>query len=609
MATPSGKHRAVAPRSSGAVPGRGPGTAKELRRLPAVPVPADGEAFASWVDRTAVTMGLSPGLAARALGLEYRANDRVPALFGILPTPASLDGLRTTTGLRTDVVATMHLSRYDGTLLNFDALHPAYDKPLEHLLGKQWLQLTGSRACPHCLATSDVWPLWWRLGIAAVCPDHHCLLIDTCPACGIALRRGTKNTPGILLRRTHATLDLRECGNRQPNPGKPRNPTVCRQRIADTPTLPVPEALVAIQQRVLAIADGTPAQLAGQPVTGADWFAALRFIAALARLVVHDDELAPLPGAAAHALAAVRDARHAGREKFAHGGVPDPGMGPATAAEAAAVLALAAPVVDAPDRNSGPPYLATWASRLAADRVAGYYKLDPLRHLQRPMVMDEMLAVTVPQKRRHSSTHASNSAFTLDFRHIPQRIGVDDYQDLMAVHLPGVRAFNGRRIVSLALARRAGARTWTRALYVLGLPAASRTTYRRLDQRTLDPAFREATKALAARMITRGPIDYEARRAALSTLREVPGRVLLPILKLAGLQLTWQRQRHAAGWLWEHLTGGEARDAPTYAEDFNGVKEASIAFARGRFHAELSEEADSALLSWGTQWLTANGIR
>ncbi|QKZ17523.1 hypothetical protein [Streptomyces chartreusis] len=93
--------------------------------------------------------------------------------------------------------------------------------------------------------------------------------------------------------------------------------------------------------------------------------------------------------------------------------------------------------------------------------------------------------------------------------------------------------------------------------------------------------FVEATKALAARMITRGPIDYEARRAALSTLREVPGRVLLPILKLAGLQLTWQRQRHVAGWLWEHLTGGEARDAPTYAEDINGVKEASPSHGHG----------------------------
>ncbi|MGW1917141.1 TniQ family protein [Streptomyces sp. NPDC002076] len=609
MATSAAKHRAVSPRSSGAVLGRGTGTVQELRRLPAVPVPADGEAFASWVDRTAVAMGLSPGLAARALGLEYRANDRVPALFGVLPTPVSLDGLRTTTGLQADVVETMHLSRYDGTLLNFDALHSAYDKPLEHLLGKQWLQLTGSRACPHCLARSNVWPLWWRLGIAAVCPDHRCLLIDTCPACGIALRRGAKNTPGTLLRRTHAALDLRECGNRQPNPGKPRNPTVCQQRIADTPTLAVPEALVAIQQRALAIADGAAAQLAGQPATGADWFAALRFIAALARLVVHDDELAPLPDAAAHALAAVRDARHARREKFARGGVPDPGAGPATAAEAAAVLALAAPVVDAPDRNSGPPYLATWSRRLTEDRAAGYYKLDPLRHLQRPMVLDEMMAVTVAPHRRPIADDAV-PASTLAFRHIPQRLDPGDYEEFLAVHLPGAHVNNGRHIASLALARHAGAETWAQASQALGLPARSRKTYARILQRTPEPeAFWEAVRALADRMTDRGLIDYQARRTALSSLREVPGRALAPILKPTGQLVTWQRRRHAAGWLWEHLTGGQAADAPTYAEGWDGIKAASVAFARGRFHAELPQEAGDALLSWGRQWLASSGIR
>lgn len=599
-----------APQRYSVTPGLRPVSTATFRRLPVLPVPAEGEAFSSWVDRTAITLDLPPGLAARALGLEYRTNDRMPVFFGILLTPASLNGLSKTTGLTADALEKMHLSRYDGTLLSFEKLDIAEEKTVDYALGKQWLLLSGSRACPQCLSQSDAWPLWWRLGIAAVCPVHRCLLIDTCPACGIPLRRGSKIVPRTLLRRTHAALDLQECGNRQPHPGKPRNPDVCRQRIADIPTQHVPDALVAIQQRALAIVDGGAAQLAGKPTTGAEWFAAVRFTAAVARLVVHDDELAGLPDAVAEALAKVRDARHERRAKFARGGVPDPGAGPATAAEAAAVLALAAPVVDAPDRVSGPSYLATWAKRLAEDRTAIYHKFDPLRHLQRPMVMDEMMAATIPQTHRHVSAKGAISDSTLEFRHIPQRIGADDYHDFMAVHLPGASVTNGRHIASLALARLAGADTWAQASQALGVPTRSRHTYNRFARWPPDPeAFWEAIRALAERMKARGLIDYEARRVALSSLREVPSRVLLPILKPTGQNLTWQRQRHAAAWLWEQLTGGRAVDAPTYVDGWEGIKEASITFARGRFHAELEEEAGNALISWGMEWLASTGIR
>ncbi|WP_461089817.1 hypothetical protein [Streptomyces incanus] len=223
-------------------------------------------------------------------------------------------------------------------------------------------------------------------------------------------------------------------------------------------------------------------------------------------------------------------------------------------------------------------------------------------------MMDEMMAVTVTPAPRSRADHARDGA-TLEFRHIPQRIGVEEYDAFSAVLLPGLLPATGRHIVSLALARLAGAQTWAHASQALGVPTGSRRTYRRITQRTADPeAFWEAVRALAAHMTTRGLIDYEARRTALTRLREVPGRVLLPILQPAGQNLTWQRQRHAAAWLWEHLTGGQAKDAPTYAEGWDGSKEASIAFARGRFHAELSQEAGDALLSWGRQWLAVQGL-
>ncbi|MFI6740549.1 TniQ family protein [Nonomuraea sp. NPDC050451] len=54
----------------------------------------------------------------------------------------------------------------------------------------EWAQLFGSRACPKCLAASNgAWPLWWKLGWAAVCPAHRMLLVDHCPRCRVHLRR------------------------------------------------------------------------------------------------------------------------------------------------------------------------------------------------------------------------------------------------------------------------------------------------------------------------------------------------------------------------------------------------------------------------------------
>ncbi|MFF3400383.1 TniQ family protein [Streptomyces sp. NPDC002659] len=580
-----------------------------IRRLPVVPMPTEGEAFASWVDRTAIKLDVSPGAAARALGLEYRGNAAWPLFFGITLTPASLTGLQRATRLPAAVLQKMQLDRYDGTALNLPELDPANEATTHSALLQQWLLIGGSRACPHCLSQNAAWPLWWRLGIAAVCPIHRCLLVDTCPACGVALRRGAKVRPRVLLRRTHAPLDLKECGNRMMDPDRPRQPDVCRQRITDIPTQPVADSLVDIQQRALAIADGGAGLLAGKPVTGADWFAAVRFVTATARLVGHDDELAELPDVIADSLAKAREARRESRAKHSRGGVRDPGAMPETAAEAAAILALAAPVVDAPNRDGGPQYLAAWARRLEEERQTTHSGMDPLRKIERPSIVDQMMAATIPPTYRVASTKTTTSTAAFEIRHIPHLIDADDYHDLMAVHLPGVRITLGRHFASLALARLAGAGTWTQAAEALNASTRTERTYRRVAQRTPDRgAFWEATRSLADRMTARGLIDYQTRRTALSSLREVPHRVLFPLLKPMGMNATWQRQRHAAAWIWERLTGGRAQDAPTYADGWEGIKAPSITIARQRFHAELPSEAANTLTAWGMEWLAASSI-
>ena len=50
-----------------------------------------------------------------------------------------------------------------------------------------WRHHRGSRFCPHCLAESaGRWDLRWTLGWTFACPEHGCLLRDTCPGCGCA---------------------------------------------------------------------------------------------------------------------------------------------------------------------------------------------------------------------------------------------------------------------------------------------------------------------------------------------------------------------------------------------------------------------------------------
>ncbi|KOT90408.1 hypothetical protein ADK86_26280 [Streptomyces sp. NRRL F-5755] len=282
------------------------------------------------------------------------------------------------------------------------------------------------------------------------------MLIDTCPACSIALRRGTTTKPAVLLRRHPKGLDAKECGNRTFHPQRPREAQVCRQRLTDIPTQPAPEALAAFQQRVLAIADGQAARVAGKPVSGADWFATVRFVAAAARLVIHDDELGDLPDALAHALAAARETRHESRTKHSSGGVSAPGAKPESAAAAAAILALAAPVVDAPAPDAGGHYLAAWTRRLAEERKTRHHGMDPLRKIHRPPIVDEMsvtdqkATAAIPRPYPLARAKPAKATAALEIRHIPHRIGTDDYHDLMAAHLPTTLPSLGRHFAALA---------------------------------------------------------------------------------------------------------------------------------------------------------------
>ncbi|GAA2657673.1 TniQ family protein [Streptomyces lunalinharesii] len=523
-------------------------------------------------------------------------------------TWTSLRGLREATGLCVRTLRGMQLARYDQAAIDLAGLDLSREVSLTVVAAREWMTPHSSRACPPCLAKSPVWPLWWRLGIAAVCPTHHCLLIDVCPSCGVRLRRGSERAPRGLLTRP-PWPGPGECGNRPPHGPKGRA-GLCHQQLAALPAVAVPDAVAELQRRALRVADGRCALLAGEPVAAGEWFAALRRLHAMTRLAALDDDLVGLPDVVAHACQEQQQRRT--RSSRGGGGIRLGAM-PATAAEALAALVLADRVLGAPSMHVGATRLASWLERLTVQRRAAG-RTDPLRYLPRSPVLERMIRAGAPRSSRVAGAldAAGHGLPVLAPRHLPHLAHPRDYQELLAAHLPGTAEASGRRLAVLALARLAGAGSWAAAAASLGLHEGQAVRAAdALVRRIGDPdAFWQAIGAMAGRMRQRGLVDYATRRAALADLREVPHRVLAPILHPLGWVVTWQRRRHAAVWVWQHLTQGDVRDAPAYTWGWqDGTATESIREGWRRFDTRLPAPAADALTAWGTTRLARRECR
>lgn len=572
------------------------------RRLPAVLAPEAGEAFASWLTRAAVDWELSPGQAAQAIGLECRPGSVVqPRFFGIVLTQRSLRGLQTATGLDGPSLHAMQLARYRRTVLDLSGLNLEAESSLAPLAQREWALFTASRVCPKCLAERAVWPLWWRLGIAAVCPVHRVLLVDVCRRCGLRVGRGYAGHPRGLITRLPVD-DATRCHNRRPATRR-RKAGLCDQKLHTLPAVPVPAALANLQQRLLAIADGSAGQVAGAAVEPAEFFAALRFTTAVVRLVASEDDLAScagLPDAAAEVFRA--DQRE--REQARQGG---PGSklraSPPSAAHAASVLALSAKVLFAPDKQAAGEVMADWTRRAVSwRRTPG--KSDPLRPLARPACLKALMRAAQPPASRIAGALARRPAPATEITacHLPHLVEAPDYTDLIAAHLPGTAPDSGRRLAALALARLAGAVSWQRAAADLDMePQRAARATNTLVQRISDPdAFWADIERLGVRLTARGPVDYGARRSALSGLTTVPHAVLYPVCHRLECGVTLQRRRHAAAWVWQHFTGGDFREAPAYAPElWPQTSTESVREGWRRFAAWIPGTVASALTAFG----------
>ncbi|MEV4501885.1 TniQ family protein [Streptomyces klenkii] len=583
------------------------------RRLPAVPLPENGESFVSWVARAASDWQIAPGHAVQALGLDCHPGYNVvrPKFFGIALTSRSLKSVAAATGLEPERLRSMQLTRYHKTALDLTGLDLASEASITALARREWALFTSSRACPKCLAVRPLWPLWWRLGIAAVCPLHKVLLVDICRRCHERLGRGNTGHPRGLLTRPQ-NPDLARCNNRR-RAEERRKAGLCDQELAVLPTTPVPIELASLQQRVLAVANGLPGPVAGQDVAPAEFFAALRFAVGLARLASTDQDLngcPALPYEAAEAFAADQRGRRSAHQGGAGSLLQ---TNPPSAEHAATVLVLADRVLSTADERACQEVLALWLERAAELRRSSRTTHDPLRRIPRPACLEAAVRAATPRVFRITSALSATApapARRLTPDYLPRVVPAADYADLIAHHLTGTTAASGRRFAALALARLAGASTWQQAAADLARnPQKTAHVASVLVSRIPAPdAFWKAIEQLAVRTEQRGPINYEARRCDLAGLTDVPGAVLRdprqPLKHIA----TMQRRRHAAAWVWERLTCGDIREAPAYAAElWPTTNAASVREGRRAFALWIPDPVAHALTAFGHTLIKAKG--
>lgn len=147
----------------------------ERRQFPLQVEPLEGESLESWLEATALGVGLTMGALAAVGGLPATAR---PSWRNWL-SPTQAQALAEATGLSTSSLEAMTLSHYDGLALRLD--------PESHRLYSTFPfgPLSWSRFCPACIReTAGRWQLAWRLGWSFACMHHNCLLVDVCPKCG-----------------------------------------------------------------------------------------------------------------------------------------------------------------------------------------------------------------------------------------------------------------------------------------------------------------------------------------------------------------------------------------------------------------------------------------
>jgi len=204
----------------------------------AIPIrllPLPGEALDSWLETYAHLLHVTVGDIFTLAGLDWdrftSEEDRRHKLWLYHLDEPALAALSNVTGVPAATLASMTLSRYEGTGLAAATAPP----PGLPRTPRWWRQPIGSRYCPRCLAANGSrWMLAWRIPWTFACTGCQVLLADTCPDCG---RRHLRTRTGQPRHRGRCDLT----GLPLPPPRPPRGGLPeCTSDPADTAAIALP---------------------------------------------------------------------------------------------------------------------------------------------------------------------------------------------------------------------------------------------------------------------------------------------------------------------------------------------------------------------------------
>jgi hypothetical protein len=416
------------------------------------------------------------------------------------------------------------LARYDRLIAERVARADARRRAVTWF-GRVLRPMVSSRWCPICLAqSSGRWLAAWRLPWYLACPKHRTMLASGCPACG-----GTQRYAGLRVGYVPELLT----GCSRPTAGKAgRRDHRCRENLTTIATAAAPAALLALQAEMIAILDPTVSET--EALALVDRLVDLLIIAIHAgldlraidrdRRNLHSVLSAPL----AEAHSALSDPRGVRMRAIANS---DPVLIPAALPQAfdGASPALATIVINHRDHRLGPTERLRYRSMTAsARRPEGIDPSKRLRSLPLALWPDwsiRLRPLTIPA---YTFRVAAAAALCLPGSARPIQSIYD--------HWPGPR--NRRRMV----------------------------TFGRLV--TADPHGTAILAALCAiaEMLDRhrAPIDYERRRQLTEETELLDSRAWKVMCRAGGTHAGSQpKLAHARMWLWETLTGGLPRQAPS----------------------------------------------
>ncbi len=506
--------------------------------MPVRVVPKDDESLTSWMDRIAGHFNLTTGETLRGLGLLAERSQRIP-LFGVLLADEHYHRISALTGVAPNRVHLTLLARFGGSAIDLAGLTTGV--AAGQVASREWALFWGSRACPACLHDSGgAWSVWWKLGLAVACPIHRLVLIDTCPACGKPIRRGT-------LGRGPATLST-----------VPRR-TICGERTA-TGTC---DFDLATAECVVSDERLTHAQLrVWDRVAARDrrWIVAVREAVALVRRLACPGDLWLQPTATTSAFAREAELRDRLRRK----GEPAASYTtlPPSVAALAAVLPTAVDVVDAENADDSVGWLVEIARRAGFE--GWRFVVDQLGFSS--VVADNWRTAVRPHVGFSGAGRRCAAGAGIQARHIPQA-APDEEWERIATNVPGTAIETGRTFLALAAVRAVEGCSWAAAGERLGLDEAMGVRIGDVvARRVLDHDMFWAAVTGFVRRLAVEPADYRLRRDRLETLWEIDESWLTDTCKHLGILRGYGvRRRYAAGWVWCEVTGGLFCNSPAWA--------------------------------------------